>query len=256
MQIIVEPFDLAYGGAAPSLTIDYGDGRPNLVSAQPREIWSTNGTLGYAATVAIDLGAPRQWDTIALINVTMGQNAKWSMTRGVAAPGENVVQAALPIVLESEDGTSLNGPALFHAPGGFNSRFINIFLDPANAPLSVGRVFVGNSWKPTLPREDGAGRLPIDTGTRTELPDGGLATVPGVLRSGFRWVFGDLDHADLKKLWGIVRRRRTTEPVLVVEDVDNAVAEAVHYCTLVDLEAYERRDASKSRWALSVRDWL
>ncbi len=254
-QIIVEPFEIAYGGAAPSLTIDRGSGGANLVSLHPREIWSDTGVVAGPASIDIDLGAVRAWDTIALVNVTMGVDAKWSMTCGVAAYGETVVQNQLPIVLPSEDEVSLNGPALFHSPGGFNSRYIRVFVIPTGAPLSIGRIIVGKSWQPTYPREQGAGRVPVDSGVRVELADGGIAGVPGVLVPGFRWVFGDLDPADLRKLWAIHRRRRTTEPLLLVEETTDTKAEEVHYCTLVDLEGYERRDQSKSRWALSVRDW-
>lgn len=90
----------------------------------------------------------------------------------------------------------------------------------------------------------------------TPIGDGSLSTVAGALINGFKWVFGDLSDAEVDTLWDIVRRRRTTEPVILVEDDNPLVVERVHYGTLIDLEGYLREDPTKSRWALTLEDWL
>ena len=95
-----------------------------------------------------------------------------------------------------------------------------------------------------------------DSGTRTTTDDGGLATVPGVLVGGFQWIFGDLDRPDLRKLYGLFKRLRTTQPFLLVEDPAEGVAEGIHYCTFSRLEPWERRDSSKSRIMMGVEDGL
>lgn len=255
-MIIVEPFALSYGGAAPSFLNSRGIDAGNLIELDPREVWVDNvGTGTY--WFDIDLGAAMDWDTIALFNVSALAGASWTITGGASLLATTYL-ANSTMRLNSEDGIAIaSSPALFVSPTVINGRFVRITVTPNGGPLnSIGCLIIGKSWKPSLPREYGAGRPPLDTGSRTRLDGGGLATVPGVLTSGFKWVFADLEDADLAKLWGIMRRRRTTEPVVLVEDPAAPTAESVHYCTLVELEAYERRQASKSRWALSVEDWI
>lgn len=252
-MILVEPIDFTFGGAAPSLTVSRGSGGANLLTNDPAEIW-LDSALG-TATIDIDFGVARQWDTIALINTNGSATTQISITGGATLTTMTYL-AATPLRVPSEDYPDTNGPALFYSASKITGRYIRISLiNPSGTPLSVGRTCVGDSWKPSLPREFGAGRPPIDTGARQRLDDGGLAVVSGRLVSGFKWVFADLNPTDLAKLWGIIRRRRTTEPVLLVEDPSPAVAEGVHYGTLAELESYERRDADKSRMALTVEDW-
>jgi hypothetical protein len=252
-MIIVEPFDMTFGGAAPTLSVGRGSGGANLISNDPREIW-VDSAVGTTA-IDIDFGAARDWDTIALIN-TNGNAATQISISGGATLTTTTYLAATALRVPSEDVADANGPALFYSATTLNGRYIRInVINPSGAPATVGRVVVGKSWKPSYPREQGAGRPPLDTGARQRLDDGGLAVVSGRLVSGFKWVFADLAPADVTKLWGIVRRRRTTEPVLLVEDPNPAVAEGVHYGAFAELDSYERRDAEKSRMALTVEDW-
>lgn len=255
-MIIVEPFDLTYAGGAPFFIVSRsGASAPNLITNDPREVWVDSG-LG-AAWIDIDFGANRDWDTIALINTNGAATTNITVTGGTAGYVQNTYLATRALRVPSEDVAEVNGPALFYSAILITGRYIRIAFDnPAGVPLSIGRLVVGKSFKPFYPREHGAGRPPIDTGARQRLDDGSLATVSGRLVSGFRWVFGDLDSPDLSKLWGIMKRRRTTEPVLLVEDPDPAVAEGVHYGTFAELDSYERRPAEKSRWAFTVEDWI
>lgn len=251
-MILVEPFALSHGGAAPSYTVSRGFEAANLITKDPREVWLDDGNAG-TYQIDIDLGVATDWDTIALINVRAGNAASMQITGGATYAATSYFNGLLR--LPSEDGVSESGPARFWSPNVINGRYIRIIGNGNGAPVnSIGRLIVGKSWKPTMPREYGSGRPPVDTGTRTRLDNGGLATVSGHLLSGFRWVFGDLEPADLKRLWGLYRRLRTTEPLLLDEDPGEAFAENVHYCTFIDLEAYERNDASKSRLAMTVED--
>lgn len=254
-MILVEPFALTHAGAAPAYTVSRGAGAANLIEPDPREIWQDAGFAG-SYQIDIDLGVAKDWDVVALVNVTAAAGATWAISGGAGYVATNYL-AATAMRLPSDDGVSSSGPARYWSEAGHNGRYIRITVTPGAAPdNSIGYLFVGKSWKPTEPREQGAGRPAVDTGIRTRLDNGGLATVSGNLLSGFKWVFGDLDPADLKRLWGMFRRRRTTEPMLLIEDPAEALAEGFHYGTFIDLESYERRDQSKSRWALSFEDWL
>lgn len=265
-MIIVEPYALALSASyalpqaiAPCIYVEGGSSKANLLTDDPRELYI--GPAGAASAVYIDLGADREWDTIALINTNGIALSAWGVATGTQAEanyGSTVVITYGDGVfrLPSEDQADLNGPAFYHSQSVRVSRYIYIAFGHGSGALQIGRLVVGKSWKPSLPREPGGGRPPIDTGSRERLPDGGLARVPGSLVSGYQWVFGDLDDADLAKLWGIMRRRRTTEPILLVEDPGAPVAEGVHYGTFTALERYERSIVSKSRWALTMEDWL
>jgi hypothetical protein len=252
-MIFVEPFEVAAGGVAPSFTVSRGVGAANLIEHDPREVWRDTGAAGVF-TIDIDLGVPRDWDTVALINVAAGETATLQVIVGGGSSGV-VYFPAQPLRLASEDGVSPSGPALFWSGAPQNARYFQLKITPnSTAPISIGNLVLGKSFKPSQPREEGAGRAPADTGERSDLDNGGVATSPGFLRSGFKWVFGDLDGPDLKRLWGLFRRLRTTEPFLLVEDPTEGVAEGVHWCTFVELEPYGAFSTSKSRWALSVRD--
>ena len=127
----------------------------------------------------------------------------------------------------------------------------------AGAPLEIGRVVIGKAFRPYYNRETGASRVPLDSGSRERANDGSLNTVSGFLISGFKWVFGDLSDAEIKTLWGIFRRRRTTEPLVLIENNGDTITDAsVHYGTFVELEGYQRQDAQKNRLALTLQDWL
>jgi hypothetical protein len=252
-MILVEPIVLSAGGGAPLFVVSRGTGAANLAEHDPREVWVDTGAAG-SYTIDIDLGVARDWDTVALINCTAAVAATWSISGG-AAYAAAAYLATTALVLPSEDGLADSGVALFWSNAALNGRYIRLTITPNGAPVNnIGFLVVGKSFKPSQPREEGAGRTPADTGDRTDIENGGVATVPGFLRSGFKWVFGDLDPADLKRLWGMFRRLRTTEPFLLVEDPTEAIAEGVHWCTFIDLEPYGAFSTSKSRWALSVRD--
>ena len=255
-MIFVEPFQLVYNGVAPSFTVSRGTGGANMIAADPREVWQDVAAVG-AVTIDIDLGAVRSWDTVALINCNGLSTALWAITYGDAGYTESVAVAGQVLRVPSEDVADATGPAFFVANAPIASRYVRLSLSQGagGAPLSIGVLTVGVSWSPTLPRELGAGRSPVDTGTRTRIEGGGLATVDGTLLSGFRWQFGDLEPSDLAKIWGLFRRLRTTLPFLLIEYPGAAVAEGVHWGTFINLEAYERRDPTKSQWAMKMEDW-
>jgi hypothetical protein len=255
-MIFVEPFQLGYNGVAPSITVSRGAGGGNLLTPHPQEVWQDSTAVG-AVSIDIDLRAVRDWDVIALINCNALPTAIWTISYGIAGHGESVAIAGLPVRIQSEDVADATGPALFTVDAMISSRYVRLSLTQGagGVPLSAGVLLIGKGWSPTFPRELGSGRPPVDTGTRTRIEGGGLATVEGTLLSGFRWVFGDLHSSDLAKIWGMFRRLRTTRPFLLVEYPNAPVAEGIHWGTFVNIEAYERRDATKSQWSMRMEDW-
>lgn len=260
--LIIEPIDLSYQGAAPSLTAISGAAGANLISNDPREIWVNNGlnVVGDPTTFLIDLGKDVEFDSIYLGNTNANSDASWAVTFGPESSNsyfEFVAFTGEAMALPFDDAVQQRSASLYIFPNVVTARFVAVNVSQYSGdPLQIGRLIIGKAFKPFYNKERGAQRVPLDSGTRTRLSDGSLSTVSGVLISGFKWVFGDLSEVEANKVWGIILRRRTTEPVIVIEDADNLSAESVHYCTLIDLQPYTRLDPRKTRWELSAEDWL
>ena len=277
-MILVEPFQLNLStiglgppmNNTPAIYVQdsggLGTGTANLVTNDPREVWSSN-SGGTTFNLWVDLGKDMQWDTIALINTSFLPTATFLVDDGTQAQNSyyaNLLVSGFVARVPSEDVADANGPVVFVSATVRNSRYLTMNVtQPAGSPnFSIGRLIVGKSFRPSIWQEtggsfeQGAGRPMIDSGSRERLSDGGLATVSGRLISGFQWVYGDLDSPDLAKLWGMFRRLRTTEPLLLVEGYGATVAEGVHYCTFASLEKYDRSQVNKSRWVFAVEDWL
>ena len=262
--LIIEPKDIVYNAnyPTPSGYIYSGVGGANLFTNDPREIWlgPTNNSITY---ITIDLGSDVLIDTVFLGNVNASVGNIWSFQYGPSALG-NVGPYffyQIPLRLPSEDGfASRRGDCIYAAQAPVLARYLQITIQMTAEPnlaLEIGRVVVGAAFRPFYNRETGATRVPFDSGSRERASDGTLNTVSGSLISGFKWVFGDLNDAEIKTLWGIFRRRRTTEPLVLIENNGDTITDAsVHYGTFVELEGYQRQDARKNRLALTFQDWL
>jgi|GEM_PF-2968526 len=64
----------------------------------------------------------------------------------------------------------------------------------------------------------------------------------------WRFVFGNLNHSEVATLWKITKKHGRPTPLLMVEDPNTPgdLQEALHYGTLSELNAYERRNTSKN----------
>lgn len=244
-----------------------GSGTANLLKASPKSVWLDSLNNGSDASIDLDMGADTSIDTIALVGTNAAAAATCTVTSGTQANNSYTTTVRVPF------GTTLRAPsdapaefapvvwpALFYFAEPFVARYIRLSLiQPAGAgALQVGCVLAGAAFKPTWNREWESGRGLLDTGSRTRLPDGGLAAVDGVAVPTFDFVLGDLTDAEVAWLWALKKNRRTTRPALVVEDPDltAGLAERVHYGTFTAIEAYSRRQVNKSRWAFQFEDWL
>lgn len=266
-MIIVSPLPLVHvsAGGAPNFDVSNGSGVANLAKPSPRSVWQQ--TAPGFTNISIDLGVDTEWDTVALIGTNASPDAGFGVSGGTHAQG------AYDAVVYQPFATNLRAPSavadprlqpavwpgLFHSPEPITGRYIRVSVSQGGAvPLYIGCLVVGKAFTPTWNREWDSGRGLIDTGSRTRLPDGGLAAVDGVAVPTFEWVFGDLTDAELATLWALVRDRRTTRPALVVEDpeVSAGLAERIHYGTFVNIEKYGRRQVGRTRWAFQFEDWL
>ena len=251
--MIVEPRLIAAAAASR------GTGADNLRSVNPKEAWVDSAT-GGTVTITIDLGAPVEIDTI-MLGYVLGSVAatSWSITGGLVSADQAVIQA--PTVLRVPD-----------VPGRFAAvshglwtgvartvRYLAIALThPGPARLSAGVLVIGKAFSPELGQDWGGGRQPIDTGIATALPDGGFATVEGVVKSSFACTFSDLSEVETLLLEKIAEGLGTTRPGLLIEDVTRSAGliARMHYGVFGKWKSFERRNRAQTRWDISIEQWV
>lgn len=265
--LIVRPIAIGFGVAAPVVAVSRGAGGANLVKMSPRSVWQDSLNDGSPATLDIDFGGNRMIDTVALIGTNAAAAATWGISSGVSGGGygdtarlAGGTALRAPTDVADPDLQPVTWPALFKAASPFSCRYLRISLtQPAGAgALQVGCLATGLAFTPGWNFEDEAEGGFIDTGTRTRMPDGGIATVDGVAVPTWDFTFGDLTDEELAALKALVRNRRTTRPVLVVEDpaATAGLAERIRWCLFTQLQKYGRRAASRNRWSLAVEEIL
>jgi hypothetical protein len=235
-----------------------GSGAANLLTADPREVWIDSAT--GAATLSIDLGAVRAVDTVFLGFVAdPADAATWTITGGVAAHGEFVIQAAT--AMRAPDAPGLRAAvshALWHG-SAVEARFLRLSLSqPAGAgALSAGALMAGTAFRPDLGMEWGAGRRPIDRGSVTPLPSGGFAIVEGARTRYFGCTLGDLSEAEADRLEAIGLQCGETRPVLIVESAERTAGlrGRIHYGLFDRWRQYDRRNRRQTRWEIGIEEW-
>lgn len=116
---------------------------------------------------------------------------------------------------------------------------------------------MGLAFQTEYGEERGGGGLIEDTGSVERLFGGGFGIDEGVATTGYSWTFGDLQDAERRQLFQIVKRLRTTRSFLMVENPaqTEGLNERIHWSLFRKLEAYERIDPKNSKWSLSCWDW-
>lgn len=242
---------------ASSVTVSRGTGAANLLTPDPKEVW-TDSTVNSDATLDFDFGAVVAWDTVFVGFTNAAATAEWGISGGSTGYGDTTY---LPRTTfrASSDAIGPRYHGFFTRSPTTSDRYMRITLKQftGNPNLQVGIVAIGASFKPTYNREWGAGRSLIDTGTKQRLRGGGFAIGRGAKVPGYQWVLGDLTEADVQALWALAVDRGETDPIVVVEDPDATAgrSERLHYGLFNRLEAYERQDPDLNRWALSMEGW-
>lgn len=121
----------------------------------------------------------------------------------------------------------------------------------------MGVLACGLAFQTEYGEERGGGGIIEDTGTVERLFGGGFGIDEGVATTGYSWTFGDLQDAERRQLFQIVKRLRTTRSFLMVENPaqTDGLNERIHWGLFRKLEAYERIDPRNSKWSLSIWDW-
>lgn len=240
---------------ASSVAVSSGTGGNNLLTPDPKEVWTASSTA--AQTITFDFGAAVSIDTVFMGFTNADAAATWTITAGPSTGTENTIQAAT-LLRAASDAIGPRYHAFYHRTAGpVSHRFWRIATSSTTAAPQAGIVGMGAAFKPTFNREWGAGRRVIDTGSKSRLRGGGFGISQGVKLPGYQWTFGDLTDAEVQTLWALAMNRGETSPVVVCEDPDTGLGltERLHYGLFDRFEAFERADPNLNRWALSMEGW-
>lgn len=251
----------ALTNAAIGIFASRGTGVANLLTHDPKEVWQDS-AVGSIATITIDLGAPKSINTIALpaIYGAVANSSSWSITGGIADNTSIVIMAGGYLRAIDAAGQNPNVSHALWTGAAVTVRYVTVTVwQPGGNPaLKIGRILVGDAFQPTWNKEWGAGRGVIDTGASTRLLSGGMAIVEGARLGTYQWTLGDLTDAEVEKLYALQMEVGETLPVLVVEDPAATIGQRnrIHYGRLVSLRKFERRSPGRTRWELSMEDWI
>lgn len=250
--VIVEPRLIAVAASR-------GTGADNLETQSPKEVWMDSAT-GGSATITVDLGAAVEIDTIMLGYVRGSVSASvWSITGGLVSADQSVIQATTALRVPDVPGRFASVSHALWMGNARTVRYLAITLThPGPARLSAGVLVIGKAFSPELGQDWGGGRQPIDTGNATALPDGGFATVEGVVKSAFTCTFSDLSEAETLQLEGVAAALGTVRPGLLIEDATRSAGliARMHYGLFGKWKFFERRNRVQTRWDISIEQWV
>lgn len=260
-MIILEPIALQAAWITASSTAA-GFPAGNLADEQPLAVWKAAGAGPF--TINIDLQADTSLDSVFFGFTDASTAVTWAIKAATAVQGtaffanpQSIVMPAAPL-WASSDALGPRRHGFWRAAAPIVARHIQLFIDNAALALSAGILVVGKAFEPAFNHEWQSGRGLDDLSPKERLPSGAMSVDPRAIVPTWRWTLGDLTDADLAALWGLVRRRGSSRPVLVVEDPEaNAgLHERLHYGTLKDLQEYAREDPDKTRWEFTHEEWL
>lgn len=229
-----------------------GSGSGNLLTPDPREVWTDTGGTGLAI-IDIDLGVQRPINAVALCCLfNASPAATWFIQGGIGGQAEFLIQDYAAFrVPERAGALRMMSHALWAGPSQM-ARYIRIAIDqPEGAPLTAGRLIVGDAFQPKYNKEYGSGRGVKDGSTVTRLPSGSVAVVEGARYATYGWTLGDLSEDEADRLYEMQLSVGESQPVLVVEDPERTTAlrNRIRYGALTGLRAFDRRNAVQTAFA-------
>jgi len=229
-------------------------GLARLLTPDPKEAVVTAGN-----SIALDFGREVTVDSAFMGYHTATDGQQWAVVPVNAANESVAIPALVPTRPLQTQGSGPPYHAFYKSEVPRTSRYWRFQTNGGanNTPYSLGTLALGLSFQARYGHEYGAGRMIQDTGIAERLFGGGFGIDDGVAAGGYQWTFGDLQADEIDRLYSIVKDRRSTRSVLVVEDADQTAGlnERIHWGLFQRLDAYERIDPRNWKWALQVGDW-
>jgi len=250
----IESGDITTSSQALNFPIDH------LRDPQPKVIWkaATSGQVD----IDIDLKSNTTFDTAFLGHTNADATATWEIRVATASQGAAYLGNGASILksqslLRADQSTDAPRPHGFWTGASTSARYIRIRINHANAPIEAGTLAIGQSFRPRYNYDWGAGRSLTDLSTTRTLRGGQMDVSQDAIIPNWRFVLGNLDDTELGTLWKITKKHGKSAPLLIIEDPDTPfdLQEAIHYGSFRDINAYERRNASKNRWEFTIQHW-
>lgn len=232
----------------------------HLGDPQPKVIWKA--ALSGQVDIDIDLKSDQTVDTVFLGFTNAEATTNWDIRMASEAQGSTYLDNAASI--RKADGalriSSDNSHPNFHGVwtgASVQARYVRLRITQNNTPFEAGVVALGQAFRPTYNYDWGSGRSLTDLSTTKTLRGGQTDVAKDAIIPNWRFVLSNLSDVELENLWKITKKHGKSTPLLIIEDPNTPgdLQEATHYGTLRDINAYERRNASKSRWEFTIQHW-
>lgn len=221
-----------------------------LLTPDPKEAAIT---AGGAKTIDIDLGAATLIDTLFLGYTNDPGTGTIAVSYGTSSYTTTAL-SAIPVAQADEINPRRHFLTVLAAP--ILARYIRLSATFA-ASYSIGTVAVGLAFRPAWGIEYGEGRFVEDASAVERLFSGAFGIDQGAITGGWGFTLGDLQPAEIKALFLLVKSRGISRTLLICEDPDQTAGlnERIHWGLLQKLSAYERLDPQNSKWQLTISDW-
>lgn len=227
----------------------------NLLTPNPREV--AVDASGTPSQINFDLGSVQPIDTL-LLGFTSGIATVSTRGGPNAATDSDIANVAVnPAPSVTTTPRTVHFLRRLAAP--VSARYVRFTINPVSgsSTMIAGIAVVGLAWQSVYGQEWGAGRRPIDTGSRDRLLSGAFGVNPGAVVSSWNWNFGDIGDAELASLFELVMGLGETRTLLLAEDPDVTAGlnERLHWSMFTGLQAFERELPGNTRWQLKIEDW-
>lgn len=261
-----------FGDAA--ITVSSADAdfpKAALGDEQPRVVYRSDElALPATVTITVDLGADTPIGAVGALFTNLSAEATWEVRGATAAQGTGHLAdagsrlfglgGAVDARIEPASSTT-RFHALLHGDAA-SCRYVRVTINETAANLDefveIGVLAIGTNWTPHWNFEWGGGRKVIDLSERHDMPGGALAFWRKARVPVARVTFGDLKPDELAALHTLLLDLGESEPLLFVEDPGAATGrhEGLHYGVLEGLDFFERKQTDKSKFELTIRQWL
>jgi len=256
--LILDPIDLDPGWITAS-SAAAGFPASQLANPDPLVIWQS--AAGGSLTLDIDLQADTAVDTVYLGYTLPVSDATWEIRGATAAQTTGYLTDPGAVMMAVDDLVLTEAITPYHAfwTGTERTiRYLRINITNTGTAFEAGVVLAGKAWRPTWNHEWESGRSLTDLSIKERMPSGNLTVDTRGIVGDWRWTLGDLDDAEVRQLWAILKRHGASRPLLVVEDPDDTAGlnERLHYGVMSDLQRFSRTETQKTKWEFTFEDWL
>lgn len=205
----------------------------NVTKMQPTIPWLTASAAVTSAYARFDLvDNTLGWRTVAVLTTNINSTARWRVTADDSTTNLGTASANYDsgwmTFWPSNDLDDWNSVSSYlHLANVEYQRYVQINFDTLTVQLSVGRIYVSNSWQPTKAPDFGISQGWQDLSSRQETAHGGIIARRIAARKTLDFTLKvqgqGAKNEVFNNFYNIMRTRGGTKDVLIIPDTtDNA----------------------------------